>query len=42
VVAQGLLRGLISHNGNGVQNVAEGKACEVALGNEWLLKPVAF
>ena len=25
VVAQGILRGLISHNGKGVQNVAEGK-----------------
>jgi hypothetical protein len=25
VVAQGILRSLLSHNGNGVQNVAEGK-----------------
>lgn len=25
VVAQGILRGLLSHNGRGVQNVAEGK-----------------
>jgi hypothetical protein len=25
VVAQGILRGLISHNGKGIQNVAEGK-----------------
>jgi hypothetical protein len=25
IVAQGILRGLLSHNGKGVQNVAEGK-----------------
>jgi hypothetical protein len=25
VVAQGILRGLLSHNGKGVRNVAEGK-----------------
>jgi precorrin isomerase len=30
VVAQGILRSLLSHNGNGVQNVAEGETGEVA------------
>ena len=32
IVAQGILRGLLSHNGKGVQNVAEGKPAK------WKLK----
>ena len=33
VVAQGILRGLLSHNGKGVQNVADGKPAK------WRLAP---
>jgi hypothetical protein len=35
IVAQGILRGLLSHNGKGVQNVAEGKPAK------WKLKEAA-
>ena len=35
IVAQGILRGLLSHNGQGVQNVAEGKPAK------WKLKDAA-
>jgi hypothetical protein len=34
VVAQGILRGLLSHNGKGVQNVAEGKPAKWTLAKQ--------
>jgi len=33
VVAQGILRSLIGHNGKGVQNVAEGKPAKWLISN---------